>query len=220
MSKRPSTPSTAPAPLHYRITPADLHAHLFRITLTIPRPAAGQEVALPVWIPGSYLVREFAKNLQKLTARQGRQPIALQQLDKARWRADCTDRQPLVLEYEVYALDNSVRTAWLDADRGFFNGTSLCLQVRGQEHQPHELTLASTRATRSWQVATGLTAMETDERGFGRYRADDYDSLVDHPFELGTFWTGQFTACGVPHRFVVAGALPSFDGEKLLNAAR
>ena len=214
-------PKPSPAsPLHYRIEPADLHAHLFRITLTIPRPAAGQEVALPVWIPGSYLVREFAKNLQKLTARQGRQPVALQQLDKARWQADCTDRQALVLEYEVYALDNSVRTAWLDADRGFFNGTSLCLQVLGQAHQPHELTVVSTRATKGWRVATGLPPVDADARGFGRYRAADYDSLVDHPFELGTFWSGEFTACGVPHRFVVAGALPSFDGEKLLADTR
>ena len=214
-------PKPSPAsPLHYRIEPANLHAHLFRITLTIPRPAAGQEVALPVWIPGSYLVREFAKNLQKLTARQGRQPVALRQLDKARWQADCTDRQALVLEYEVYALDNSVRTAWLDADRGFFNGTSLCLQVLGQAHQPHELTVVSTRATKGWRVATGLPPVDTDARGFGRYRAADYDSLVDHPFELGTFWSGEFTACGVPHRFVVAGVLPSFDGEKLLADTR
>ena len=214
-------PKPSPAsPLHYRIEPANLHAHLFRITLTIPRPAAGQEVALPVWIPGSYLVREFAKNLQKLTARQGRQPVALQQLDKARWQADCTDRQALVLEYEVYALDNSVRTAWLDADRGFFNGTSLCLQVLGQAHQPHELTVVSTRATKGWRVATGLPPVDADARGFGRYRAADYDSLVDHPFELGTFWSGEFTACGVPHRFVVAGVLPSFDGEKLLADTR
>ena len=214
-------PKPSPAsPLHYRIEPANLHAHLFRITLTIPRPAARQEVALPVWIPGSYLVREFAKNLQKLTARQGRQPVALQQLDKARWQADCTDRQALVLEYEVYALDNSVRTAWLDAERGFFNGTSLCLQVLGQAHQPHELTVVSTRATKGWRVATGLPPVDADARGFGRYRAADYDSLVDHPFELGTFWSGEFTACGVPHRFVVAGALPSFDGEKLLADTR
>ena len=220
MPARSSEKSPAPSPLHYRIEPANLHAHLFRITLTIPRPAAGQEVALPVWIPGSYLVREFAKNLQKLTARQGRQPVALRQLDKARWQADCTDRQALVLEYEVYALDNSVRTAWLDADRGFFNGTSLCLQVLGQAHQPHELTVVSTRATKGWRVATGLPPVDADARGFGRYRAADYDSLVDHPFELGTFWSGEFTACGVPHRFVVAGALPSFDGEKLLADTR
>ena len=210
-------PTPQPAtPLHYRIEPADLHAHLFHITLTIAQPAAQQRVALPVWIPGSYMVREFAKNLQNLRAGQGRRSVPVQQLDKTTWQVDATPGKPLVLSYAVYALDNSVRTAWLDASRGFFNGTSLCLQVAGQETLPHTLELVSTRATASWHVATGLPAVATDTRGFGSYLADDYDALVDHPFELGHFWSGEFKACGVPHRFVVAGAAPSFDGARLL----
>ena len=210
-------PTPQPAtPLHYRIEPADLHAHLFHVTLTIAQPAAQQRVALPVWIPGSYLVREFAKNLQNLRATQGRRSVLVQQLDKATWQVDATPGKPLVLSYAVYALDNSVRTAWLDASRGFFNGTSLCLQVAGQETLPHALELMSTRATATWHVATGLPAVATNTRGFGSYMADDYDALVDHPFELGHFWSGEFKACGVPHRFVVAGAAPSFDGARLL----
>ena len=210
-------PTPQPAtPLHYRIEPADLHAHLFHVTLTIAQPAAQQRVALPVWIPGSYLVREFAKNLQNLRATQGRRSVPLQQLDKATWQVDAAPGKPLVLSYAVYALDNSVRTAWLDASRGFFNGTSLCLQVAGQETLPHTLELVSTRATAAWHVATGLPTVATDTRGFGSYVADDYDALVDHPFELGHFWSGEFKACGVPHRFVVAGAAPSFDGARLL----
>ena len=210
-------PTPQPAtPLHYRIEPADLHAHLYHITLTIAQPAAQQRVALPVWIPGSYLVREFAKNLQNLRATQGRRSVPLQQLDKATWQVDAAPGKPLVLSYAVYALDNSVRTAWLDASRGFFNGTSLCLQVAGQETLPHALELMSTRATATWHVATGLPAVATNTRGFGSYMADDYDALVDHPFELGHFWSGEFKACGVPHRFVVAGAAPSFDGARLL----
>ena len=210
-------PTPHPAtPLHYRIEPADLHAHLFHVTLTIAQPAAQQRVALPVWIPGSYLVREFAKNLQNLRATQGRRSVLVQQLDKATWQVDATPGKPLVLSYAVYALDNSVRTAWLDASRGFFNGTSLCLQVAGQETLPHTLELVSTRATAAWHVATGLPTVATDTRGFGSYVADDYDALVDHPFELGHFWSGEFKACGVPHRFVVAGAAPSFDGARLL----
>ena len=210
-------PTPQPAtPLHYRIEPADLHAHLFHVTLTIAQPAAQQRVALPVWIPGSYLVREFAKNLQNLRATQGRRSVLVQQLDKATWQVDATPGKPLVLRYAVYALDNSVRTAWLDASRGFFNGTSLCLQVAGQETLPHALELVSTRATAAWHVATGLPTVATDTRGFGSYVADDYDALVDHPFELGHFWSGEFKACGVPHRFVVAGAAPSFDGARLL----
>ena len=210
-------PTPQPAtPLHYRIEPADLHAHLFHVTLTIAQPAAQQRVALPVWIPGSYMVREFAKNLQNLRATQGRRSVLVQQLDKATWQVDATPGKPLVLSYAVYALDNSVRTAWLDASRGFFNGTSLCLQVAGQETLPHTLELVSTRATATWHVATGLPTVATDTRGFGSYVADDYDALVDHPFELGHFWSGEFKACGVPHRFVVAGAAPSFDGARLL----
>ena len=210
-------PTPQPAtPLHYRIEPADLHAHLFHVTLTIAQPAAQQRVALPVWIPGSYLVREFAKNLQNLRATQGRRSVLVQQLDKATWQVDATPGKPLVLSYAVYALDNSVRTAWLDASRGFFNGTSLCLQVAGQETLPHTLELVSTRATAAWHVATGLPTVATDTRGFGSYVADDYDALVDHPFELGHFWSGEFKVCGVPHRFVVAGAAPSFDGARLL----
>ena len=210
-------PTPHPAtPLHYRIEPAELHAHLFHVTLTIAQPAAQQRVALPVWIPGSYMVREFAKNLQNLRATQGRRSVPLQQLDKATWQVDAAPGKPLVLTYAVYALDNSVRTAWLDASRGFFNGTSLCLQVAGQETLPHALELMSTRATATWHVATGLPAVATNTRGFGSYMADDYDALVDHPFELGHFWSGEFKACGVPHRFVVAGAAPSFDGARLL----
>jgi predicted metalloprotease with PDZ domain len=202
--------------LHYCIEAADLNAHLFRVTLNIAQPDAQQVVSLPVWIPGSYLVREFAKNLQRLNAKQGRRQPAIQQLDKCSWQIDCKAGQPLTLSYEVYAFDNSVRTAWLDSQRGFFNGTSLYLRVHGQEDIPHQLQLQPVKGQTSWQAATGLTAVKTDKRGFGLYQAANYDELVDGPVELGAFWCGSFKACGIEHRFVVAGALPSFDGERLL----
>ena len=202
--------------LHYCIEAADLNAHLFRVTLNIAQPDAMQVVSLPVWIPGSYLVREFAKNLQRLNAKQGRRQPAIQQLDKCSWQIDCKAGQPLTLSYEVYAFDNSVRTAWLDSQRGFFNGTSLCLRVLGQEDIPHQLQLQPVKGQTSWQAATGLTAVKTDKRGFGLYQVANYDELVDCPVELGAFWCGSFKACGIEHRFVVAGALPSFDGERLL----
>ena len=202
--------------LHYSVEAANLNAHLFRITLTIPEPTAQQAVSLPVWIPGSYLVREFSKNLQNLSARQGRREVAIVQQDKCSWQIDCKPGQALTLSYEVYAFDNSVRTAWLDRRRGFFNGTSVCLRVHGQEDRPHQLQLQPVKGQPDWQAATGLVPVKTDKKGFGLYQAADYDALVDCPVELGTFWSGNFTACGIPHRFVVAGALPSFDGERLL----
>ncbi len=208
--------SSTNAAIHYRVAVANLFAHLFEVTLTIAKPLAQQRVSLPVWIPGSYLVREFSKNLQGLGARQGRRAVALQQLDKCSWQVDCAADQPLVLRYQVYAFDNSVRTAWLDAARGFFNGTSLFLRVEGQEDTHHTVELITSSAMADWSVATGLTPQKITRRGFGTYRASSYDALVDGPLEMGTFWSGTFTACGVPHRFVVAGAPASFDGERLL----
>ena len=210
----------APAPLHYRVEVASLQAHLFRVTLTIASPAALQRVSLPVWIPGSYLVREFSKNLQNLQAHQSsRSPASLlvAQIDKSSWQIACSPDSALVLRYEVYAHDNSVRTTWLDANRGFFNGTSLCLRVEGQEALPHVLEIPAARALAGWSLATGLAPQAIDTHGFGRYEAIDYDELVDCPVEMGKFWSGSFIVRGVAHRFVVAGAAPaSFDGERLL----
>ncbi len=208
--------------MHYRIEAADLHAHLYGVTLTIEQPAANQLVSLPVWIAGSYMVREFAKQITGISARQGKRNVAVHQLDKATWAVDCEAGKPLSLHYQVHAHDDSVRTAWLTTQRGFFNGTSLCLQVEGQADVPHQLELVAdsfnaggTRA--KWQVATGLTPVKTDRQGFGTYVAANYDELVDCPVEMGAFWSGSFKACGIEHRFVVAGATPAFDGERLLR---
>ncbi|MDH3210447.1 MAG: PDZ domain-containing protein [Burkholderiaceae bacterium] len=200
--------------ISYRIDVGGAHAHLFHVTLTIARPAAEQYLSLPVWIPGSYLVREFARHLSGLQARQGRRELPLQQIDKATWLVRCTGRAVLKLSYQVYAFDTSVRAAYLDARRGFFNGTSLCLRVHGREREPHHLTLG--KLPSGWDIATALPAAP----GRRRFKAADYDELVDCPFELGRFWRGSFRAAGVPHEFAVTGALPSFDGKRLITDAR
>ncbi len=202
--------------VHYRVDLADLHAHLFKVTLTVGKPAATQRLTLPVWIPGSYLVREFSKHLQNLRATQGGKPVPVRQLDKHQWEVTSRPGQSLTVTYQVYAYDNSVRTAWLDAHRGFFNGTSLCFRVDGQEQSAHTLEIATSKKTAHWSVATGARPLKVDTRGFGTYQYANYDELVDCPVEMGDFWSGTFNACGVPHRVVVAGAPPSFDGDRLL----
>ena len=220
---RPKPAAAPAATVRYRVEIADLHAHLFRVTLTIEQPAALQEVTLPVWIPGSYLVREFSKNLQGLRARQGTRALPashIHQLDKCSWQIRCAEGKALVLVYEVYANDNSVRTAWLDAGRGFFNSSSLCLRVEGQAQAAHLLEISPAPSIAGWELATGLTPHKVNRQGFGSYLAASYDELVDCPVEMGTFWSGSFAACGVPHRFVVAGATASFDGARLLEDTR
>ncbi len=198
--------------IRFQVDIADLHAHQFGVTLTVAEPEAEQLLSLPAWIPGSYLVREFARHLSQLEARQGGRAVALTQRDKATWMASCSGRGELVVSWRVYAFDSSVRAAYLDATRGFFNGTGLLLRVHGREAEPHRLTLGP--LPHGWQVATALTG---DGQNF---EAADYDELVDHPVELGAFWRGSFKAQGVLHDVVVAGALPGFDGERLLADAK
>ncbi len=192
----------------------DPNAHLYRVTLTVPRPGAMQRLSLPVWIPGSYMIRDFARHLSGLQARQGARRVELEQIDKTTWVAPCKGRAALSLSYLVYAFDSSVRAAYLDAQRGFFNGTSVFLRAEGFEHEPQRLLLR--KLPRGWQVATTLPALAVNAAGKGVYRATDYDELVDHPVELGTFWRGKFKAFGVAHEFVIAGAFPDFDSRRLL----
>jgi predicted metalloprotease with PDZ domain len=213
----PNPPPLRSASIHYRVEAADLHAHLFRVTLSIDEPAAQQRVSLPVWIPGSYLVREFSRNLQRLVARQEGRAAAVQQLDKCNWQIECVPSSPLVLSYEVYAFDNSVRTAWLDTQRAFFNGTSLCLKVHGQESSVHSLELVAGKEIAHWEAATGLAPHKVGKRGFGTYLAAEYDELADCPVEMGSFWSAGFKAGGVPHRLIVAGASETFDSARLLH---
>ncbi len=210
--------------MHYTIEVADAHAHLYGVTLTINHPSKDQRVSLPVWIAGSYMVREFSKQMVKLQAKQKKRVVPITQIDKSSWQVHCTDEAPLTLHYQVHAHDDSVRTAGLDTQRGFFNGTSLCLKAEAFSEAPHVLELVAPGSTSGvnapWQVATGLTPVKTNRQGFGTYVAANYDELVDCPVEMGQFWSGEFIACGVPPRFVVAGAPASFDGARLLHDTR
>jgi predicted metalloprotease with PDZ domain len=218
--RSPMKKTSLPAPVHYRVEAFDPHAHLWRVTLSIAKPARQQIVSLPVWIPGSYMVREFSKHVQNLSATQNGKACGIDQLDKCTWQLACTAGKPLEISYEVYAFDNSVRTAWLDAQRGFFNPTSLCLRVQAQENAAHSLALDAIKSEALSAVSTGAIPQKGLKKAvsgsLGLYLFDDYDHLADTPFEIGNFWRGSFKVRGVLHEFVVSGAMPSFDGERLL----
>jgi predicted metalloprotease with PDZ domain len=194
-------------PVVYRISPSDPHAHLFSVAMTIAQPAPeGQRLALPAWIPGSYMIREFARHVVALAARDARGPLRVDKLDKHTWRV-APASGPIVVEYTVYAWDLSVRAAHLDATHGFLNATSVCLRAIGQESRPCTVDLEPPPASvaRSWKVATTLPEAGAKRGGFGRYRAADYDALADHPIEMGTFELARFEAGGAEHEIAVTG---------------
>jgi predicted metalloprotease with PDZ domain len=203
--------------VHYTIVPKDLAGHLFNVTVTVAAPdPQGQVFALPAWIPGSYMIREFARHIVRIRAESGGAPVALDKRDKHSWQAAPVDG-PLTLHYEVYAWDLSVRAAHLDQSHGFFNGTSVFLRVLGQEAVPHQVDIQrpADPVARTWRVATSLPELQAKRYGFGTYVAADYDELIDHPVEMGDFALGGFTSYGVRHDIVITGRVPNLDMARL-----
>ena len=196
-----------PAPIRYRIVPRHPEAHLFEVIVRVEKPdPAGQTLTLPAWIPGSYMVRDFARHVVRIAGRCGRRPIGLEKVDKHTWRAAPCDG-PLDVACEIYAWDLSVRGAHLDTTHGFFNGPCMFLRVEGQAESPCELEILppSGTAYRGWRVATAMSRAGARPHGFGAYRAASYDELIDHPVEMGEFALVGFSARGVAHEVAITG---------------
>lgn len=207
-------------PIRYAIAPLQPEAHLFAVTVTVDTPdPAGQVFTLPAWIPGSYMIRDFARNIVRIRADAGGATVPLTKLDKQTWQAAPLDvgAGPLVLSYEVYAWDLSVRSAHLDTTHGFYNGSSVFLRVVGQDAQPCLVDIHPPAGEQyaGWRVATSLPEARgpggARRYGFGRYQAADYDDLIDHPVEMGTFALASFRACGAQHDVVFTGRVPNLD---------
>jgi predicted metalloprotease with PDZ domain len=217
MTTRRSRASAAHAPVRYRIVPIDPKAHLFEVTLdVIDADPSGQRLALPAWIPGSYMIREFARHIVSIEARVGGRRVAIAKRDKHTWQVK-PSTGALTVRYRVYAWDWSVRAAHLDETHGFFNGTSVFLCALGHEDEAHDVDLVrpAGRAFAGWRVATTLPELGAPRHGFGTYRAPNYDALVDHPVEMGTFRLERFAAAGVPHEIAYSGTIPNLDAARI-----
>jgi predicted metalloprotease with PDZ domain len=205
---------------HYAIRPADPGAHLFHVICRVEKPdPQGQLFMLPAWVPGSYMIREFARHIVRITALAGGRKVALTKLDKHTWRA-APAKGPIEVAYEVYAWDLSVRAAHLDQTHGFFNGACVFLLPIGLEHERCRVDILPPAGERyrGWRVATGLApARGTRRPGFGTYEATDYDELIDCPVEIGDFALGRFDVFGVPHETVVTGIVPRLDMKRLTS---
>jgi predicted metalloprotease with PDZ domain len=201
------TPASDSSVLHYRVTPARPEAHVFEVRLSIPDLGERSiRVSLPAWIPGSYMIRDFARNIVRLRAEQAAGEVGVEKLDKQTWRLNGVQGR-IDVYCEIYAWELSVRSAHLDRTHAFFNGANLFLRVHGHEHRPCrvELLPPPEEGGTLWQVATSLERDGAEQWGFGDYRADDYDDLIDHPVEMGVFDRIAFKVEGVPHWMVLSG---------------
>ncbi len=194
-------------PIHYTIIPVRPEAHLYRVTCTVDDPdPSGQRFALPAWVPGSYMIRDFARHVVSIRAASRNRAVALEKLDKHTWRAQPVDGT-VTVSFDVYAWDLSVRGAHLDTSHGFFNGACVFLRVLGQEGAACELEILRPMGARyrKWRVATAMPRKGAKPYGFGAYVAPDYDELIDHPVEMGDFTLASYRAGGVPHDIVITG---------------
>ncbi|WP_187697696.1 M61 family metallopeptidase [Herbaspirillum aquaticum] len=206
-------------PIRYRITSLDPASHLYDVSLTVDSPAAGGQVfSLPAWIPGSYMIREFGKNIVQLRGESNGRKVAVKKLDKHTWQA-APCKGALTLHYQVYAWDLSVRTAHLDRTHGFFNGTSVFLAAHGFEdgEQVVDIVRPEGEDFKRWRVATAMPELKAKRYGFGTYVAPNYDALIDHPVEIGDFALATFQAHGVPHDVVITGRVPNLDLARLCD---
>jgi predicted metalloprotease with PDZ domain len=214
------------APIRYSIFPAHPEGHYFEVKCAIEDPdPAGQGIALPAWIPGSYLIRDFARHVVEIRARSARRDIGLQKIDKHTWIAEPVDG-PLSVILRIYAWDSSVRGAHLDTSHGFFNGACVFPRFLGREGRRCEVEILAPRGSRyrKWQVATAMRRRGAPLHGFGLYQATNYDELIDHPVEMGTFTLTSFRAAGIQHYVAISGLHSAnlrrltVDLEKLCNA--
>lgn len=194
--------------VRYQLELADLAGHYLDVQLELmPQDDAVVLFTLPAWIPGSYMIRDFARHLLDIRAQDQTGPLILQQTDKQSWQLQ-HQGLPVTVRYRLYAFDLSVRANYLSADIAVINPAACCLQVVGQQHLPHLVEVRRGQAPQHWQLATGLPrAAETSPLQFGFYRAANYAQLIDCPLLAGKLDVASFVIDNVPHHLVLAGAV-------------
>lgn len=192
-------------PVRYRVSMSRPHSHLFEVEASFPATPGPLVVALPVWTPGSYLVREYSRHVQEFSVVDEKdQPVPFSRVDKRSFRVE-SKGVPVRCRYKVYANELTVRTSHLDATHGYFNGATLFFYSEALRGQPHHVTID---APPGWKTTVALEQQGT------AFVARDYDELVDSPFEVGHHEVLRFTAAGVPHEVVTWGE-PQLDEKKL-----
>lgn len=204
-SAQPAQPQTSTPDIAFTVSMLKPHTHLLDVEVRIKRRAGAEAppaevLVMPVWTPGSYLVREFARHVQDFVAVDAN-GVALQweKTNKNSWRVKTNGSRDWRATYRVYANELTVRTSQLNSDHAFWNNTALLMYLEGFLNTPCTLQIL---APQPWRVATGLPPAPGPKNTF---RAENFDILYDSPVEVSSFKTLSFDVKGVPHRIVIDG---------------
>jgi predicted metalloprotease with PDZ domain len=208
-----AAPATSGAgqPIRYTVSFSAPHTHYLEVSAAVPTGGRREvELMMAVWTPGSYLVREFSRHVEGVTARgQDGRPIAIEKSDKNRWRVATGGGDTVTVSYRVYAREMSVRTNWVEAGFALINGAPTFLTLADDTRRPHEVVIVPATGWR--RSMTGLPSLPGGDH---RYRAPDFDTLVDSPILVGNPAVYEFTVDGKPHYLVNEGEGGIFDGAR------
>ncbi len=198
--------------IHYTVIIAEPHKHIVKIEMTVDAVKTKYlDFALPAWTPGSYKIRDYARHVISLTAAAGNDQLTVEKTDKHTWRVITGNYDRVVLTYQVYAFELTVRTSYLDADHAMLNGAGLFLYLVGHKNRPHSVTIVKPER---WQnISTGLEKIPLQKNTF---RAENYDRLIDSPIAVGNQQLYNFKVSGIPHEFVIFGT-GNYEINKLIE---
>ncbi|PYS47619.1 MAG: peptidase M61 [Acidobacteria bacterium] len=199
--------------ISFTVSMSKPYTHLLEVEMRLRRAAqlpSEINLIMPVWTPGSYLIREFERNVQDFAAMDasGGRALLWQKTNKDTWRVETAGARDLRITYRVYANELTVRTNDLNDHHAFWNNAALLMYPDGYLKAPSTLTVVPFN---DWRVATGLPPVEGRPNTF---RAENFDILYDSPFEVSRFKVVSFEVRGVPHRIVIDGE-GNYDLERM-----
>ena len=164
------------------------------------RAANAFELKMPVWTPGSYLIREYARHVQDFAAKDNAgKTLRWEKINKNTWNIESGGAREVVVNYRVYSNELTVRTNELNDEHAFWNNSALLMFPAGHLNAPSTVTVVPYG---NWKVATGLPRASASANTF---RAANFDILYDSPFEVSDYKETIFDVRGKPHRYVVTG---------------
>jgi predicted metalloprotease with PDZ domain len=199
-------------PISYTLRFPAPQTHYVEVEARVPTGGRSTvELTMAVWTPGSYLVREYSRTVEGVSAATGTgEPLPVVKTEKNHWQIETRKAPQVVVRYRVYAREMSVRTDFVDSGFALINGAATFLTLAGNGRRPHEVTL---ELPPDWKVSTSPLP-DLGEAGRPRYRADDFDTLVDSPIYAGNARTYPFEVMGKPHLLVNEGEGGVWDGPR------